>query len=715
MKHARRSLQEAAAEQIRDSFDKASGQRARVLWWDDGGHLENVIGDACTEIGIEMVKANGNPLTLRKQAGAKEDEPVLWYVPEARKNRDWFRDIRETGDEIECSLEDLTVQVYEANRWDIPDPGESEDDRADMANTILNELRKPQRRPSLQELQDILLFDGHGSPLRRVLQGGWDPDEAEKDSVNTIRQRLNEEGVPVLDSKDAPHQIVEKVRKWAIAQTLIDAGVPSNTFPSPYNQEPPRHGHGAHHVLTQILEEGSIGDLAEIYLESFWEDPVNQVENPWSIASCPVDGALEHRLWMTWLNAWENEAYEKCLDQARQRTRALEEAYGIDPSGDDDTIPWAKAWRQAEALADLALRLDEWTDKLGEAPIHKLYGNEEDGTWHIDRAVRELTVSGTPEEELPEGHPARERLEDLRAELANQRYVDYLEQIAEETATQIRTGELVDQLPGVRRFWEEHKEEFATGPETVVFYIDALRLDLAHELAAKLRDEEYQVKSTLWSGIIPSATEFGMGALTPGDPHTFEVDLVNGRLRALRNRNTIDTTTRENLLANEGWSIAKGPDEGWEKPRVAYFDTEIDDIGENDLDAIEQKLTVRVNQLAEFISTQMERGRWERAFVVADHGFVLLPDDPTFERINPPDNATEVKRRYVAGENLDAGGAGILLDGQLAITGHLSTQTKVLVNPLQRFRKQAISNSRYYHGGALPQEFILNFLRIDRS
>lgn len=715
MKHARRSLQEAGAEQIRDSFDQASGPRPRVLWWDDGGYLDTVIDEACTEIGIEIAKADGNPLKLREYADEEGEEPVLWYVPEARDGREWFRDIKETGDEIEYSIEDLAAQIYDVNRWDIPDPGVAEDDRAAMADILLEELTKPRRRPSLQELQDILILGGHGNPLRRVLQGGWEPDEAERDSMDTLRERLEEEGVPVLDAGDSPYEIVHKVRRWAVAQSLIEAGLPSEAFPSPYNREPSPHGHGAHRILSQTLKEGPTQERAEIYFEPFWEDALHQVEDPWTIANCPVDGALEHRLWTIWLEEWDNEAYETCLERAERRARALEEAYGItSPIGGDD-LPWSKAWRQAEGLADLASRLDVWTDKLGDTPVHKLYGDEENGTWQIERAVRNLTVNGTPEQGLPETHPGRERLPELRTELANQGYVDYLEQLAEETATQIRTGEFVDQLSGVRRFWEEHREEFAKGPETIIFYIDALRLDLAYELAERLREDVYQVKSTLWAGILPSETEFGMGALTPGDPHTYEVDLVDGRLRALRNRKTINTSTRENLLENEGWSIAIGPDDGWEKPRVAYFDTEIDDIGENDLDAIEQKLAVRVDQLAEFIATQMERGRWERAFVVADHGFVLLPDDPTFERIQPPDGASDVKRRRVVGKNLDERDAGIILDGQMALTGYLSTPVQVLVNPLQRFRKQAITNSRYYHGGALPQEFILNFLRIDRA
>lgn len=714
MKHARRSLQEAAEDLIRDGFDEASGPRPRVIWWDDGGHLESVIDEACDEIGIDVWKAQSNPLQLRAQATTEGDDPVLWYVPEARDGREWFRDISETGSQIEYSIEELTAQIYGVNRWDIPEPGAAEG-RAEMAQVLLDELTKPRRRPSLQELQDILFLGGHGDPLQRILQGGWNPDEAGSDAVDTLRERLEEEDVPVLDTGDSPHEIVRKVRRWAVAQALINAGLPADTLPSPYDQRPSHHGHGADQVLLEILDEGSTDERISIYLEPFWEAAIDQLDDPWTLVDCPVDRALEYSLWTAWLNEWASENYKTCLERAERRSRVLEDAYGVNSPTNGDAPAWSKAWRQAEALADLASRLDTWTEELGETPVHKLYGDEEDGTWQIDRAVRDLIVSGRPEQQLPEAHPGQEELPELRAELASQRYIDYLEQLGEEAATQLRTGELVGQLPSVRRFWSDHREEFAKGPETVIFYIDALRLDLAYELAEQLRADDYQVKSTLRAGILPSETEFGMGALTPGDPHTYQVDIVDGELRPLRNRKPINTATRENLLETEGWSIAKGPDEGWEKPRVAYFDTEIDDIGENDLDEIEEKLAVRVQQLADFIAKQIDRGQWERAFVVADHGFVLLPDGSNFEKIRPPDGAVDVKRRRIAGENLDEGGAGIILDEQNALTGYLSTPTKLLINPLQRFRKQAVTDSRYYHGGALPQEFILNFLRIDRT
>jgi hypothetical protein len=63
--------------------------------------------------------ADGNPLTLRREALEEPQDRVLWYVPEAKEGRDWFRDIREAGDdtEITCSIYDLSAELYGASPW----------------------------------------------------------------------------------------------------------------------------------------------------------------------------------------------------------------------------------------------------------------------------------------------------------------------------------------------------------------------------------------------------------------------------------------------------------------------------------------------------------------------------------------------------------------------------------------------------------------------
>jgi len=38
-----------------------------------------------------------------------------------------------------------------------------------------------------------------------------------------------------------------------------------------------------------------------------------------------------------------------------------------------------------------------------------------------------------------------------------------------------------------------------------------------------------------------------------------------------------------------------------------------------------------------------------------------------------------------------------------------------LADPIQRFRNQGLPDARFYHGGILPQEFVLNFVTITQE
>ena len=111
----------------------------------------------------------------------------------------------------------------------------------------------------------------------------------------------------------------------------------------------------------------------------------------------------------------------------------------------------------------------------------------------------------------------------------------------------------------------------------------------------------------------------------------------------------------------------------------------------------------------------MLKGNWNRAYVVTDHGFVLLPEDAQFEALTPPNG--DVKRRRVAAEDLSDDEPGVVLTGDQTpeLFSYLSSPVRLLLNPQHRFKKQGIPDSRYYHGGALPQECILSFLKIEAA
>lgn len=704
---ARKSLYEKAKEEIKQRINSSKSPNPRVVWWDDGGYLRNVIEAASEFIESEFIESDSSILSLREKTLEHPDEIQVWYIPESKDGRDWFRDVKETGGEIEMSIEDLTASLYEdVQPWDIYEPSsdENERDRDKMAKVLLEELKSSQRGlPIFSELRSQLITNGHGNPLEYILKSGWDQINQDSETVEQVRQHLQENRVHSITSDDDPEEIENKLKKWAVGQWLVEEGLGRSKLPEDYQINEVNRFQRNH--LASVIKNNKGSNLDEVYLESYWTEVIDELDDPWKLVGCPVDSSLEHRLWNEWINLFNDEEHGTCQEYAEKRAKGFSEAYG-------EGSKWSKLWSQAHYLASLAEDFNTWEEKTDSDDVIEIYADEEDGTWRIDRSVRHLIVSGKPETDLPNDHPATETLPEERRELVRNEYLDYLEGLAEKTITSFDIGSVFDDKKHAYQFWRDNKENLATGESVCIFYIDALRLDLARELAENLRDQDFEVRESVRAGTLPSSTEFGMGALTPGDAYLYKITLDNGDLEPKRSGRTVNTNRRERLLENEGWGITKEEHDGWENVQVAYFDKQIDDIGEVGLTAIEEKVATQIENLTALIKNKMDQGDWDKIYIVTDHGFVLLPENMPMETITPPDEVEEVDRRYVAGHNLDDEGDKILVDETTPGLEYMNAEIKLLVQPLHRYRKQGISDERYYHGGALPQEFVLDFLEV---
>ena len=168
------------------------------------------------------------------------------------------------------------------------------------------------------------------------------------------------------------------------------------------------------------------------------------------------------------------------------------------------------------------------------------------------------------------------------------------------------------------------------------------------------------------------------------------------------------------LLNGDGWTVTRKEDDSWQSTRVAYFKNDIDDIGEKELNDLEVMLARRVDSLAEFIGTKLEQGKWGQAYVLTDRGFVLLPDTASPEKISRPAEASDSGSRWIAEDDMDEYSPGVLLDSSSRL-GYLDVDVSVLTSPLKRFRKQGLGDARFYHGGLLPQEFVLDLIIITQG
>ena len=169
---------------------------------------------------------------------------------------------------------------------------------------------------------------------------------------------------------------------------------------------------------------------------------------------------------------------------------------------------------------------------------------------------------------------------------------------------------------------------------------------------------------------------------------------------------------RVSFYEDEGWEVPDNPESGGEHHHIAYYEKELDDVGEGEIGNIERHFHDYIDDLSETISQKLDEESWDRIYVVTDHGFVLLPDGTTMESISVDAPNAETKYRRIAGDQLDDAGVGLHLTPDTAGLDYLNTTLQILVNPTHYFSKRGYTGNRYYHGGILPQECMLSFLEI---
>jgi len=719
---ATKTLSECAEDAIETAIDEAADDDPVVLWWDDGGYLRDIVESVSHSLGCEFLAAEQTPLELR---GDAPRDRTVWYVPHPhRDDVDWFKDVENTGGIVEAHIGKLAARCFENDRIQAASirtayEDADEGDREQVAKTLFQELNGEGGLPTLQGLQTKIVLDGHDDPVQFVLEHGTENLPDDPDDRLKIRDLLVDEGVTAVEGVTDEESLVTRTRRWAVAEWLVEVGLDASLLDAEYRPEP-SSGLGISRPELQSLlskvDTERAEELAHVYLDPdarFWHDVLRTDDDPWELADCPVDASLEHELWDEWIRCFNGGEYGTCAARASKRHQRLETTYG--------DVPWTQVWEQAVEVANLAHELATWEDCGDTTDVVDLYGDVDDGTWQIDNAVFNLIISGAPEHDLPEEHPATATLDDLRTSLTESRYLDYLSDLGDLVADQIESGSPFVGDNYAHQFFDQEQEHLQSGQSVALFIVDALRFDLAHELAEAVRRElpRLEVDETAWVGTLPSDTEFGKAALTPGSKFSFNIELDDGELVPERNGREITNYQREKLLKDDGWSYimqSEAHESGWGATRVAYYWNDLDTAGEEELTDFEALFSDRIDEITRIISEKLGNNGFDRAYILADHGFVSLPQSVDIDDIYPPDGAEKVTRRWVAGSELDDDAPGVLLD-ENAHLGYLDDDTTIraLADPIQRFRNQGLPDARFYHGGVLPQEFVLNFVTITQE
>ncbi len=184
---------------------------------------------------------------------------------------------------------------------------------------------------------------------------------------------------------------------------------------------------------------------------------------------------------------------------------------------------------------------------------------------------------------------------------------------------------------------EQEKKDIPVQDGVLYFFIDGLRMDLAHRLQSHLSAAGYQATLTPQLSVIPSITETAKPAVMPvafklsaGDALTPKTGSgACARIEALRS-----------LLKEHGYQVIKNEELGDPTGGGWIEFGNIDHEGHDKGLTLAHTLDQELSRIEERIIELLKAG-WERIIVVTDHGWIYLPGG--MEKAELPVGYTEIK------------------------------------------------------------------------
>lgn len=235
----------------------------------------------------------------------------------------------------------------------------------------------------------------------------------------------------------------------------------------------------------------------------------------------------------------------------------------------------------------------------------------------------------------------------------------------------------------------------------VVFFIDGLRLDVAHVLVDLLSRANIGAElRTHWSAL-PSVTATAKSAVSP--VHQLLVGEDNDKdfepsVQQAQGRLTHDRFKK--LLVQQGWQYL-GEDETGDPQGLAWVACgDIDKEGHASELKLPRRIPAILDGVVERIQTLMQSG-WRRIRIVTDHGWLLVPGK--MPKYDLPKQAVESRWGRCAQLK-----QGVKVDG-LTLPWHWNTATPIHYPPGIR---SFIAGRAYAHGGVSLQECLVPVIRI---
>ncbi|GBD27572.1 hypothetical protein HRbin30_02923 [bacterium HR30] len=396
------------------------------------------------------------------------------------------------------------------------------------------------------------------------------------------------------------------------------------------------------------------------------------------------------------------------LDDAKRLARARRSQSLWVATSVPEAEQWQPCWQAVEALVHLKSELSSASipHHVSAGQILQWYVQE---GWRVDQAHRKLEAALT---ELREYGPLDEAIRSARIA-----YEGWLENLLERFTGAVERDGLGEELPRQSEIYRNHVARGDT--VTAYIWVDALRYELAKELADAFRGTHAQVDLTAALATPPTITPVGMASLLPraeqgvrlalSPAGSVEVVVDGIRVHTVQDRVGLVRAAQGEVaefslteLLERGEKDIR--DRIGSKRLVVVRSQEIDEAFESDHTAAAWQYVKEIRNLLVRATARLAAAGVERFVIAADHGFLVLSRPLGSERtIESPGGEGELHRRCWVGRGGSVSPSALRLPlADLGVAGDLD-----LVVPRGLAMFAAAGARRFLHGGLSPQELVV--------
>jgi hypothetical protein len=686
-------LADSIITELRQKFDR----HPVWVWYDAQEKYKGVLDEVEAALDdVTLARYDGSYFELKRRLYEEDpnyEKNWLFYIPESRNEAEWFRDIHALGRQYRVGqdIDDTPVtQFLVEHDEEIPDAYED-----------WGQNREVQRLAFF-----CVLFDTAGPEtddwVRAYLSNPEEYRETIEDNAmaDAWDAQLREEyGVTAgLDPKELATQLLfgevaSRARTSRYDELAADDTRAAASFCDEWQQYAPAE---FRRYAERIAEDH---DLAEAVVESdspHWD----------ATAFKGIDMGLI-RLVMERL---AEETYADLPDIAADLEQTVKSRQNSFWSN-EDLVDWSVPARAIETLQQIGtVDADEAKTRTSEELAQAYTGD--DGWWQIDASYRRYIDATRKTTFVYPKEPVVKRR-------VTRHYMSFLQDVNRPLA------DILSDDPTLGTPQTSFYEEFADLDNgTAIIICDGLRYELAEAIKENLgRQTDFEQNLSAVSAALPSITEVGMAAHLPGELGLSLNDddlVVTSGGEAMNGK-----SDRVERLSNAGFEVVDMDEvsdisleqltESEPVPRVVYSGT-IDKLGENlDDDEAFSQVASHVDDVERTVQRLKQAG-YTRFVITSDHGFLYtdrLSDDL---KVESPDLAPIVKRRFAAADSdtplVDTDEFIEIDPDALSDLGIDAPDLKLLFPRSVACFKAQGGNMRYFHGGISLQELLVPCLTV---